>query len=322
MKSVHKFLSLLLLVTLHSSLQAASPASAEDYPMKAEKVSDGIYAIISPAISFPDPDNKGWNSNTAIVETDEGLLVFDTGSSETIGKALINTIRTVSDQPIRWVINSHSHGDHWLGNGAFATEQPEAFIASDIAIELMHQEGLNWVDRMHNMTEGATGNFKPLPADSAVTKAMEREFGGVKVQVLLSKQSHSPGDMVFWLPEKQVLLTGDVLFNYRAPATFDSHVPQWLAFLEEMQALQPAHVIPGHGPVGDAKALARLQAYFTILWEMVQAGYEEGEADFEMAPRIKEEMHTKLDKAFPNMDDRLGTSISHVYLQVEAAEFE
>ncbi len=312
---------LTLLITLLCSGLAHAAATVGDYAMKAEPVADGVYAIISPAKSFPDAENKGWNSNSAFVETSEGILVFDTGSSETIGKALIKTIRTVSNKPIKWVINSHSHGDHWLGNGAFVAEKPAQMIASDVAIALMHKGGHDWVDRFNTMSDGATGKFTPVPAKDAVVKAIVRSFGGVQVEILFSGNSHSPGDIVFWLPQKGVMLTGDTLYTKRPPATFDAQVKQWAVFLNEMAGLKPKTVIPGHGPVSDVSGLTNLHDYFVTLWTLVAEGYDEGLPDYEIAPGIKEKMK-RFEEIYPGLYERLGESISHVYLQVEAAEFE
>lgn len=309
---------LLLLFCFTSVVSAA--AQVGDYPMKAKQIAEGVYAIVSPASDFPNEENLGWNSNSAFVITDDGLLVFDTGSSETIGKALLKTIRTVSKAPIKWVINSHSHGDHWLGNGAFKAEKPQEMIASDVAIDLMHKNGFEWVDRFNNMTGGATGNFTPVPAKDAVVKTMTRKFGGVEVQILFSGNSHSPGDIVFWLPEEKVLLTGDTMYTKRPPATFDSNVKQWIAFLGEMETLEPKVVMPGHGPVSDVKAVTRLRDYFDTLWSIVAEGYEEGKQDYEIAPTVKQQMK-HFENDFPGLYDRVGESVSHVYLQVEAALF-
>ena len=311
----------LLLVGLLTTSLAHATATVTDYAMKAEKVADGVYAIVSPAKDFPNAENLGWNSNSAFVETSEGLLVFDTGSSETIGQALLQTIRTVSKQPIKWVINSHSHGDHWLGNGAFTAEKPAEMIASDVAIELMNKNGFEWVDRFNTMSDGATGKFTPVPARDAVAQAMARDFGGVQVQILFSGNSHSPGDIVFWLPQKSVLLTGDTMYTQRPPATFDANVKQWGAFLKELEGLNPRVVIPGHGPVSDASAVSNLHDYFDTLWTLVAEGYESGLPDYEIAPGIKEQMQ-RFEDIYPGLYERLGESISHTYLQVEAAEFE
>lgn len=299
---------------------AQAAAGVDDYKMKAEKVADGVYAIVSQADDFPNEENKGWNSNTAFVETAEGLLVFDTGSSETIGKALLKTIRTVSDAPIKWVINSHGHGDHWLGNGAFRSEKPEEVIASDVAIGKMKAEGYDWVNRFHNMTGGATGKFEPAPASDAVSEALERDFGGVKVQILFADNSHSPGDIVFWLPQKKVLLTGDTMYTQRPPATFDSDVQSWIAFLGRMEKLGAKVVVPGHGGVAGPESITELRNYFQTLWDLVAEGYDEGKMDYEIAETVREEM-SEFEKPYPGMFDRIGESVSHVYLQVEEAMF-
>ncbi|MEN8169787.1 MAG: MBL fold metallo-hydrolase [Pseudomonadota bacterium] len=312
---------LIVLCALSVSGLVQATATVDDYAMKAEKVADGVYAIVSPARSFPNAENKGWNSNSAFVETSEGLLVFDTGSSETIGKALIKAIRSVSKKPIKWVINSHSHGDHWLGNGAFVAEKPAQMIASDVAIDLMKSGGYDWVDRFNTMSDGATGKFTPVPAKDAVVKTMARNFGGVQVQILFSGNSHSPGDIVFWLPQKSVLLTGDTMYTQRPPATFDAQVKQWAVFLKELEGLKPNSVIPGHGPVSDISSVTDLHDYFSTLWTLVAEGYDEGLPDYEIAPGIKEKMK-RFEVIYPGLYERLGESISHVYLQVEAAEFE
>jgi cyclase len=317
-----KILSLTVALLISPLVHAS--ATIDDYAkmgMQAEKVAAGVYAIVSPAKDFPNVENKGWNSNSAFVETAEGLLVFDTGSSETIGKALLKAIRTVSDKPIKWVINSHSHGDHWLGNGAFVGEKPKEMIASDVAIELMQKNGYDWVDRFNTMSEGATGKFTPVPAKNAVVQAMARDFGGVEVQILFSGNSHSPGDIVFWLPKKSVLLTGDTMYTQRPPATFDANVQQWALFLKELEGLAPRVVIPGHGPVSDVSAVTNLHDYFDTLWTLVAEGFGEGLPDYEIAPGIKEKMQ-RFEAPYPGLYERLGESISHTYLQVEAAEFE
>ena len=308
------------LTMMFAAVTVQATATVDDYPMKAEKVADGVYAIVSPAQDFPNEENKGWNSNSAFVETEEGLLVFDTGSSETIGKALLKTIRSVSDAPIKWVINSHAHGDHWLGNGAFSSEKPEEVIASDVAIEKMKSDGHDWVARFDNMTGGATGKFEPVAAADAVSEALERDFGGVKVQLLFADNSHSPGDIVFWLPQKKVLLTGDTMYTQRPPATFDSDVQGWIAFLERASRLDVKVVVPGHGPVAGAESITQLHDYFDTLWNLVAEGYDEGRMDYDIADDVKEKM-ARFEELYPGLYDRLGESVSHVYLQVEEAMF-
>jgi len=310
----------LLMTALAFTAPLFAAAKVEDYAqMKAEQVAPDVYAIVTPAKDFPSAENKGWNSNAIFVVTKSGVLVFDTGSSETIGKALLKTIRGVTDKPVRWVINSHGHGDHFLGNAAFVGKGVE-IISSEQARARIAKEGYEWVDRFNTMTEGATGESKVVTPAVAVSKENKRNFGGVEVQVLFSGDAHSPGDIMFWLPGKNVLLTGDVMYTGRAPATFDSNAQHWIASLDRLHKMKPKVVVPGHGPVGDAQSIADLHDYLSTLWSLVQEGYEAGQADFEMLPVIRDKM-ARFETKFPGFNERLGESVSHLYLQVEAAAF-
>lgn len=297
----------------------AQPAAVGDYAMRAEPVAPGVYAVITPARDFPNVENRGWNSNSSFVVGKEGVLVIDTGSSETIGKALRKVIAGVTDLPVRWIINTHGHGDHWLGNAALADAKTE-IIASTAVRDRIGKEGEDWVARFNRMTNGATGATRVRMPNQVYDARVAIAFGDIKAELLPSGDGHSPGDLVVWLPQQKVLIGGDVLYTGRAPATFDAKLPQWTAFLKELEALKPVKIIPGHGPVATGAAIGHLRAYFEDLWKVVEAGYQEGKPDFEILPKAKQVM-ARHQQHFPDLETRLGESVSHTYLQVEAASF-
>lgn len=119
-------------------------------------IADNVYSIVSPSFGLPTPENKGWNSNSHFVVTDKGVLLFDTGSSEIIGNEIKKAIKSVTKKPVRWVVNSHSHADHWLGNAGF-TDTGAEIIASERAVRVMKEDGQGSVDAFSRMTKGATG---------------------------------------------------------------------------------------------------------------------------------------------------------------------
>lgn len=303
---------------LAATAVAAGPAKVADYAMRAAKVNEGVYAVITPARDFPNPDNKGWNSNSAFVVTKEGVLVIDTGSSETIGQALKKTIASVTDKPVRWIINTHGHADHWLGNAAFTGAE---IVASSTVRGRIEKESAEWVERFNNMTQGATGKSRISKPTRVVDVRTVTSFGEVKAELIPSQDSHSPGDLVVWLPGKGVLVTGDVVYSDRLPATFDAKVPQWTTFLRELEALKPAKVIPGHGNVADAAAIRRQREYFESLWKLVQTGYDDAKPDFEILPTVRQQL-AGYAKHYPDFEQYIGQSVSHVYLQVEATAFK
>ena len=101
-------------------------------------IAENVYSIVSPSIGLPTPENKGWNSNIHFVVTGKGVLLFDTGSSESIGNKIKKAIKSVTDQPVRWIVNSHSHADHWLGNAAFTNAE---IITSNNELPIMKKYG-------------------------------------------------------------------------------------------------------------------------------------------------------------------------------------
>jgi glyoxylase-like metal-dependent hydrolase (beta-lactamase superfamily II) len=309
-----------LVFTLVATVVVAAPATVGDYAMRAEPVAPGVYAVITPARDFPNVENRGWNSNSTFVVTRDGVLVVDSGSSETIGKALRQVIAKATDKPIRWIINTHGHGDHWLGNAALADGKTE-IIASSTVRNRIDKEGSDWVARFNTMTDGATGASKVVKPNQVYDARVAIAFGELKAELLPSGDGHSPGDLAVWLPQQKVLIGGDVLYTERAPATFDSKLPHWIAFLKELEALKPVKIVPGHGPVADGAAVGYLRAYFEDLWKVVETGYQEGKPDFEILPKAKQVM-ARHKQHFPDLDTRIGESVSHTYLQVEAADFK
>jgi cyclase len=298
---------------------AQTAAAPEDYPMTPEAVAEGVYALITPARDFPNAENLGWNANMAFVVTDDGVLVVDTGSSETMGVAMRNAIAAVTEQPVRWIVNTHSHGDHWLGNHAFADLQPGIF-ASPVAAALMEAQAEGWIRNFDEMTEGRTGASRTLFPNTPVLDVTELDLGGTRVVLLPSGDSHSPGDIAVWLPESRTLIAGDVVYTDRAPSVWNGDVRQWISFLDELIRLEPRVVIPGHGRIEGAETLPRLRNYLSTLWAAVEEGVLEGLPDFLTVDLVRERM-ADIVVDYPGFEDKVNRSVTHVYPDVEQTAF-
>ena len=294
-------------------------SSADSFAMQARPVAQGVYAIMPPTRELPNADNRGWNSNSAFVVTGDGVLLVDTGSSAAIGNALKQTIASVTAQPVHWIVNTHAHGDHWLGNVAFE-ETVEQIYATQTVIEDIGARGSNWVENFKRMTDGATGDSAIVPPDQPVNQMRKLNLGGTPVQLFPSGDSHSPGDLIVWLPEQRVLIPGDVVYFDRMPSTNNSNLQQWLKLLPELEQLQPDVVIPGHGGVTDARGITRLHELLKAMWQAVEEGYHAGLAAYETVPLVREKLDGFADE-YPGMDDKLSRDVPRVYLQVEAATF-
>jgi len=305
MKKLHISLLCLILPWLAFSNVHAS------YPMKAEKVGPDVYAIISPARNLPDPENKGWNSNSAFFVTPQGVLLFDTGSSQGIGESLKKTIRSVTNKPVKWIINSHSHGDHWLGNAAFKDTSPEIY-ASEIVSEKILTEGDDWIDRFSRMTNGSTGNSEIALPTHQVNAKKEFLFGGRKVVMFLSNNSHSPGDIILYMPVEKILFTGDVVYSDRMPSTFAADVRHWIETLKYMEELNPNAVVPGHGIVTDKKGLNRLRSLLTDYWDEVKIQVKAGKTAEQSLESVEKRLK-KYEPEFPGFDEKLKRDVQFVH---------
>jgi glyoxylase-like metal-dependent hydrolase (beta-lactamase superfamily II) len=306
------FLAALLIP--HYSAQAQN-----NYPMQAQEVAPGVYAVITPTRELPNPQNRGWNSNSAFVVTDNGVLLFDTGSSTEIGQSLMAVIASVTSQPVRWIINSHEHGDHWLGNAAFA-DSVEKIYATSTVRKKVAADGQSWVDRFQRMTDGATGTSTVTAPDTTIDQRTEITLAGTQLVMFPSGDSHSPGDLLLWLPQEKVLLSGDVVYSDRMPSTHASNLPQWISMLGELEKMQPVVVVPGHGKVTDLSGIKRLRMLLSDFWNAVELQYQQGKSDYEMVQDVTAALASYRD-LYPGLDEKIKRDISHVYLQVEAAAF-
>jgi glyoxylase-like metal-dependent hydrolase (beta-lactamase superfamily II) len=170
------------------------------------------------------------------------------------------------------------------------------------------------------MTDGATGKSEISVPDTLIEGQTQLMPGGVQVSLFLSGNSHSPGDVLMWLPEQEVLVSGDVVYSDRMPSTFESDLSRWIGMLGEIIAMQPKVVIPGHGNVTDLDGVLRLRDLLQAFWAAVEHAYDAGKADYEMVPDVTAAL-AEYAAYYPGLTEKVKRDISSVYLQVEAASF-
>lgn len=249
--------------------EAATPARAA--VLTPIKVSPHVYYFHGTS-GMADKANQGFMSNAGFVVTRDGVVVFDALGTPALGEAMIRAIRKVTAQPVKRVIVSHFHADHFYGLQAFkkqgaqiwAHEQGRAYLESDLATTRLAQrkEALApWVDDKTRLT-GADRwlNF----ADG---KTIAFEMGGVRFRVIDMSGAHSLDDIMLAVDDDQVLFAGDLFFSGRIPFVGEADSRVWLESLDRMLALAPKAAIPGHGELSrtPAKDIALTRDYLTFL---------------------------------------------------------
>jgi glyoxylase-like metal-dependent hydrolase (beta-lactamase superfamily II) len=235
-------------------LASLGQAQATEYVPKAEQVVDNVYAIVGP-IGGRTAANDALNANMGFVVTPQGVILIDSGASQAGAQKLENAIAKVTDQPVRWVINTGAQDHRWLGNDHFATRG-----ARIIALKRTAAAQSEFAAQHMQMLAGSLGarldGTKPLPAttlhDGDETTI---ELGG-ETLTLRYTDAHFAGDAWVWLPKHNVVFTGDLVFVDRILGVLPwSSVKNSQKAFHALEALNPKYIVPGHGGVCDlAKA--------------------------------------------------------------------
>lgn len=254
MRRILSFTRGLLLLAL--ACIAGAAFAAENITLQAEKVSPHVYYFRGQS-GMASADNQGYMSNAGFVVTNDGVIVFDALATPVLGEAMVKAIRSVTAQPIRRVIVSHYHADHFYGLQAFkaqgaqiwAHENAQAYLRSDQAGERLAQrrEALApWVNAQTRLV--AADRWLSFKQAKTISFAM----GGLHFRVIDSSGAHSNDDIMFAVDDDAVLFAGDLFFTGRIPFVGDADSKAWLRALDSMLAVQPKYVVPGHGRVSIA----------------------------------------------------------------------
>jgi len=314
MKIIHKNIKYLLLTFGMIGL-IANIACKEDtnIDFTVTQITENVYSIISPSFGLPTPDNKGWNSNSHFIVTKNGVLLFDTGSSELIGNKIKKAIKTITSQPVRWVINSHSHADHWLGNAAFNNSEVE-IIASNKAFKTMNKYGDEDVEFYYKVTNGTIGSTQLVYPTMLLKQGEKRSFGGVDIEFIFSNNAHSPGDILMWLPKQKIMFGGDVLSSDWMPVITDhGNVPNLINTLNYITKLNPAIVLTGHGKTTTVKSVLRDVDLLSSVWAQVKSDYEKGKNPNETLLDIRSRIEPTYGSLYKDFSSEIERHVKLMY---------
>ena len=307
------FSQILLTLSLMGVLFNSAWAANAGFDFSVTPIAENVYSIISPSYGRPSRENKGWNSNSHFIVTEKGVLVFDTGSSELIGNEIIRAIKSITDQPIRWVVNSHSHADHWLGNAAFANVGAE-IISSALSMTAMKEDGQDVVDAFASMTEGATGSTHIFYPTSLLIQREKRNLGGVNVEFIFSNDGHSPGDILMWLPKQKIIFGGDVLSSDWMPImTPRGNVPNLIETLNTVINMNPMIVLPGHGKVTTVKSVIRDAEFLTAAWQQIKKSLDNGKKSSDTLLLVISKLEQEYRMQYKDFDSSIEYLVQMMY---------
>lgn len=310
-----------------SAFAAEVEAFVKGPPVKEQpvtRISPHVHVIQAPD-GFPTPENQGMMANITFVIGQKGVIVVDSGASLQIGEMAIRQLRTLTDRPVVGIVNTHYHGDHWLGNHAFTDaygpDLPRyALPHTREAIQGVH--GSFWLSSMVKWTAQASAGTRIVPPNRDVAHGDTLSLGDVTLRLHHYGRAHTPSDISVEVVEDGVMCVGDVLMDRRI-ANMDEG--SYAGTFQTMDALTansataiwlPAHGVPGPEVIGWQRAL--FEGIYQPCAAAVKAGQtvEEAKAAVLRDPRV-----TARAAETRGWESNIGKYISLAYLEAEQAEF-
>jgi glyoxylase-like metal-dependent hydrolase (beta-lactamase superfamily II) len=230
------------------------PAWAVEVAFKA--VTEGVYAYVGD-LEGRTYENEGLNANIGLVVTPAGAVLIDAGATFQTAQKIHEAVKKVTNQPVKWVINTGGQDHRWLGNGYFMAQGIET-IAHASAQADMSARAPEHLAGLRVLKERLDGTVPTLPSRFIKESEARLELGGTVFELKHRGGGHTPGDWLVWLPQKNVLFSGDVIYVDRVLGLHPvSRTKTWLASFAVIDELKPKIIVPGHGQV---TSLATAQA--------------------------------------------------------------
>jgi len=307
MQAMRSFLGIVAAAALWSSPAMAQGDAGVDR-MTMKKIAEDVYFL----------ENSRGSSNAVFVVTPDGVLVFD--ADVRTADQVLAEIRKVTDKKVRYIVTSHSAGDHATGMWHYREDKPTYIATRKQMRDLYMQEGAEFSSRKNSgrPQDAAYKNAELVLPDIGFGGAMTLRFGGLTFQITEEGSAHSTSDVTVYIPQRRVFLTGDLLDTEIHPGqgesagVFFSNVKNWLGLLDNIMArrLPVDTYVPGHGPVHVGRGVADLEEqrkYFVAVRDevskMIAAGksVEQVQAEFKLPAEFAHYKRPPRLKAFLNL---------------------
>ncbi|EDZ62167.1 MBL fold metallo-hydrolase [Sulfurimonas gotlandica] len=255
---------LILLVFIHSLL-------AFDYTLKPQKVSAETHCFFGlPEVM--DERNNGNMVNSCFVNMGTSYLVIDSGPTYLYAKQAYSKMKEIKDLPISYVINTHTHDDHYLGN-SFYNEIGVDIVGSN---EFENETKLEKTRMQMNILEDAySGTKQVFPNILVENKTISIDAKEINIESV-NKKAHTKSDLLIYIPEFSTIFVGDLVFNERIPSIRDGNLKNWIEALDKIKSMDVKYIIGGHGKIVDKSSIDATYKYLTQLVDKISLALENG----------------------------------------------
>lgn len=249
----------------------APPPDAETpaEPSGLQQIADGVW--------FRMGERDQGHCNNVVIDLGQSLLVVD-ANFPSGARALMQDLAATTDKPVRYVFDTHHHGDHAYANAVWTRAGAETLAYVGVAEEMQRYEPARWQAAAQSRPDvAAVGDTSVEPPQRTFSEVpLVLDEGGRRVELHHFGWAHTRGDGFVFLPEERILCTGDAIVNGPFNYTGDGNTGNWPAVVREVQTLQPLRVLPGHGPAGGPEIIAGQLQFFEELNAAVEGAFAAG----------------------------------------------
>ena len=247
-------------------------------PLNVKKIADGVYVHYGKHKNIYEGSNIGDIANLGFIIGDESIAVIDTGGSHQVGEALKLAIKKISQKPIKYVINTHVHQDHILGNTAFLSEGVIIYGHFNLK-KALKERGSQYIRQISEAGNKIKGTKIIFPhkiiaetSPDQVKKLSDKitiNLGNRKLLLTSYPTAHTYSDASVFDLKTKTFFVGDLVQDERLP-TMDGLVKNWIKVLNEIEKVDFKIMVPGHGKIQkDNTALKKTKTYLQVLYNDV-----------------------------------------------------
>lgn len=254
------------------SILFISSLLAFEYKLQAKKVGSDIYCFFGEPQAI-NTDNNGNMVNSCFVKIGNHYLVIDSGPTYNYAKEAHTAIKKIKNLPVAYVINTHVHDDHWLGNSYY-----KKLGIDIIGSKKFQDEGKVQTTRMQRMVlpeayANTTQEFPNLFVDQE--RALKIDDQEIFIYSV-NQKAHTNSDLLIYIPKLEALFVGDLVFTDRVPSLRDGNINRWIETLHSIQKGDYNYIIGGHGSLVDRHSLDFTYNYLVALKQEVLEALDEG----------------------------------------------
>ena len=242
-----------------------------------KELAPGIYAYIQ-------AEGTWFVSNAGLIVGKEEAIVVDSLSNEHTVQAFISEIKKITDKPIKFLINTHSHGDHIWTNHFF--REAKVICQERCRNATLEQMEIDPEYYKAVFPKVCFNGAKVTPQDITFKEELVMYGEDMQVRLIHHGPAHTIDDIFVHIPEREVVFCGDLLFFLCTPLALMGHISGWIDVIDALASLDANVYVPGHGPLTDTNGLLESREYLVYIRGEARKRFDKGMDAFEAAKDI------------------------------------